>query len=236
MSAHINDILLVKTLQEVIEIFEQAGEELIKELKPKDGYKVFDLFEKRFEDYIKIYEDCAIMYIDMFRFCFISYGDKGWGTGPIYSLTDKDGHEISLKELYNMVEGLKDMLVEGVINLTPQDIYVYDQEGNKTIGYYPTQGESRVVSVTTFVRETEKSIGTIDSIPVVATSYLVAKNLPEPQPGIYYIVSLDVLQQLSGQRKDLVAPNTGSTAVRDTKGRVKGIRSFITIDEHIYNN
>jgi hypothetical protein len=67
-------------------------------------------------------------------------------------------------------------------------------------------------------------------VTIVRTEFGEVKNLPEPQVGTICVVSIIVAQAVRGQRYDVVAPDTGPTAVRFTdgpqKGQVKGVRRF----------
>ena len=53
-------------------------------------------------------------------------------------------------------------------------------------------------------------------------------GLPEPKPGVRYIVSALVLNALSDRRGDLVAPATGHpNCVRNDKGHIVSVPCFI---------
>lgn len=61
-------------------------------------------------------------------------------------------------------------------------------------------------------------------------------NLPDPEPGICYLVSsmvLDALKASGSVRKDIFAPDTGATAIRfedgPQKGQVKAVTRLVTI-------
>ena len=59
-------------------------------------------------------------------------------------------------------------------------------------------------------------------------NYGPVEGLPEPEEGVFYIVSGLVLQHCRG-RADVVAPATGPShgAVRDDEGRIKGVTRFL---------
>ncbi len=121
---------------------------------------------------------------------------------------------------------MKNIKLENVklINLTPHELTVYDASNNVVLRL-PSAGVARVAT-------REKVIGNINGVPVVTTEYGEVEGLPAPQPNTVYIVSLLVLQALAGKRNDLVAPNTAPTplgAVRDAKGQIIGVRSFVTL-------
>jgi hypothetical protein len=115
-----------------------------------------------------------------------------------------------------------------LVNLTPHEVVVYDASGNLVLKVPPS---GRVARVTT----KEEPVGDINGIPIFKTTYGDVENLPDPEPGTVYIVSLLVLQALQAhgiQRSDVVAPNTAPTphgAVRDAQGRIVGVRSFVVL-------
>ena len=113
-----------------------------------------------------------------------------------------------------------------LVNLTPHDLDVYDEAGEKKISTLPRSGEvARVLTQATKVGELEVSNG--HPVPVVETSYGETENLPECQDGTTYIVSIVVAQAVRGQRDDVVAPDTGpQSVVRDAKGNILGVRRF----------
>ncbi len=107
------------------------------------------------------------------------------------------------------------------INLTPHDITVFVGDGSIVI---PASGTvARVSSIYTHV-------GDIDGIPVSEVSYGDVHGLPQPMDGVIYVVSALVLNALKAKgvnRTDVVAPDTDKGAVRDTSGRIIGVRGFI---------
>jgi hypothetical protein len=62
------------------------------------------------------------------------------------------------------------------------------------------------------------------TLPIVSVVYGEVQNLPDPEAGIMYIVNAMVFERSS--RKDLLAPDTGKSAIRDEKGMVKAITRF----------
>ena len=106
-----------------------------------------------------------------------------------------------------------------VINLTPHNIAVHI---NGQIINFPSEGVARV---STF--ETEIGAVTLDSgitIPIKKTEYGKVENLPEPQQGVMYIVSMLVSQQ--AKRNDLITPDTFKNAIRDEHGQLVGTKCF----------
>jgi hypothetical protein len=115
-----------------------------------------------------------------------------------------------------------------LVNLTPHEITVFDQNGNEVLRVPPS-------GITARVNPTENQVGYINGVPVYKVTYGDIQNLPEPQENTVYIVSQIVLQALQAkgiQRQDVVAPNTGPGpmgAVRDQQGRIVGVKSFIVL-------
>lgn len=101
-----------------------------------------------------------------------------------------------------------------MVNLTPHDINVVVGETTITI---PKSGTvARVTS-------TQTEVGNINGIPVVKTVFGTVEGLPEPEIDTIYIVSSLVLAQL--ERVDVVAPDTGPTALREN-GQIVAVRRF----------
>jgi hypothetical protein len=102
-----------------------------------------------------------------------------------------------------------------IINITPHAIVVDDGEISKT--YEPSGKVARVITEST-------PVGKMDGFEVVSTR-VMGDNLPEPQDGVYLIVSAMVMG-LRPDRKDLIAPNTGA-AKRNEKGHIISVPGFI---------
>ena len=75
------------------------------------------------------------------------------------------------------------------------------------------QGKECRVSVTS------KEVERVPGMKCVETTYGQVENVPEPQEGVVFIVNMIVLDRLP-HRKDLIAPDSGPSAVRNEKGQV----------------
>lgn len=104
------------------------------------------------------------------------------------------------------------------INLTPHSLNVLDAQGVENI-FIPTTLAARV-AVSVEVREP------IEGFRVSSQSFGEVENLPAQQEGVTYIVSALVLAALKGSRQDVVAPDTGPTAIREN-GQIKAVRGFV---------
>ena len=107
------------------------------------------------------------------------------------------------------------------INLTPHAIVVRVSGRDVVI---PPSGQVARVST----KQVEVGVVEIDgvAVPVVVNDYGPVDGLPAPEPGTIYIVSGLVLSRVGG-RKDVVAPDTGSTAVRDGGGQIVAVTRFV---------
>ena len=110
--------------------------------------------------------------------------------------------------------------------MTPHQINIFD-EGNQIIAMYPSSGTIRL--------ETSKQMVNIEGLSDIVDTYKVVRSqankdlLPKKKPNTFYIVS-SMVQESHPERKDFIAPNTSadaSGAVRDDKGNIIGVRSFI---------
>ena len=103
------------------------------------------------------------------------------------------------------------------LNLTPHEITVRGPNGDLRI---PASGQiARVQTV-------ESDAGTVAGVPAVTRAFGEIENLPAPREGVAFIVSSMVLGAVSG-RDDVVAPDTGPTAVRDEDGKIKAVTRFV---------
>jgi len=120
-----------------------------------------------------------------------------------------------------------------VINLTPHAISIADAAGSILLTV-PASGTIARRAVTTAPAGTvgvrvparEGDEDEILDFPVLATQYGAVTGLPDPQPGVTYLVSALVLAGVQG-RPDVVAPDTGAGAVRDAAGRILAVKGFV---------
>lgn len=112
-----------------------------------------------------------------------------------------------------------------LVNLTGHPVNIIGENGIR-INIQPSGIVARV--------EQQKRTTTTRSLPLaenVSIDVLVMDcvdtriiNLPDPEPGVYYIVSTLVAQL--AQREDVIAPLTDLTAERDENNNIVGIRGF----------
>ena len=107
--------------------------------------------------------------------------------------------------------------VVNLINLTPHDIHLY--RGDEFVETVKSSGIARVSVRSEIIDE-------IDGYPISKNFYGEIIGLPEPQPGVFYVVSALVAQAAAERRTDLLVVND---TVRDEKGQIIGCRGFARI-------
>ena len=78
-----------------------------------------------------------------------------------------------------------------------------------------------VARVTTEEMEVEPIAG----VPTIRRSFGEVEGIPAPHEGTIYIVSSMVLSAVD--RDDVVAPDTGSTALRNEKGHIVAVTRLV---------
>ena len=105
-----------------------------------------------------------------------------------------------------------------IVNCTPHKITL-TEEGKGSHHYEPSGVLPRVQV------ETKDLSHAYEGIPMVQTVTGEVEGLPEPAPGILYLCSTMVAQ--AAKRRDVIAPDTGPTAIREN-GQVVAVRRFQT--------
>lgn len=101
------------------------------------------------------------------------------------------------------------------INLTPHSLSIRNEAGEEILSLPPSGQVARVA-------EQREAIGLLAGIEISRASYGAVEGLPEPQPGVAYIVSGMILAACQ-DRPDVFAPGV---AVRDAEGRIVGARGL----------
>ena len=99
-----------------------------------------------------------------------------------------------------------------LINLCPHDINIVDNEGNLIITLPYEEGRVARVATTEIPVE-NNTLGY--PFPVVHREWGAVTGLPDPQPGIAYVVSAPVVSACPG-RKDIFSPGR---LIRDANGQ-----------------
>ena len=111
-----------------------------------------------------------------------------------------------------------------MLNLTPHAIVLRAVDGAEVT--LPPSG------VVARVQTTAEAVAGLNvdgrEWPIVQTKFGQVQCLPEPEEGTVFVVSLLVLQAATKQleRRDLLAPDTGPTAIRNAAGQIIAVRGF----------
>ena len=104
------------------------------------------------------------------------------------------------------------------MNLTPHALNVLDTQGVEHV-FLQAGNPVRVAA-------TVEDLEPVEGFKVSRQVFGRVIDLPEPVEGVTYIVSALVLAALKGSRQDVVAPDTGPTAIREN-GQIKAVRGFV---------
>ena len=74
-----------------------------------------------------------------------------------------------------------------------------------------------------FVKTKQRIIGKVAGIPIAETQFESIENLPEPEEGVYYIVSRISMDFIPFDREDVLCVDTGPSAIRDESGQVVAV-------------
>lgn len=105
--------------------------------------------------------------------------------------------------------------MKNIINLNKHGIIFANNEGDEsTHVVFPPSGMVASVSTREVVAEDA------NGLPCVRVEYGDIQGIPEPQEGVFYIVNMLILER--SDRADLIAPDTGPSAIRFADGPQKG--------------
>jgi hypothetical protein len=112
-------------------------------------------------------------------------------------------HHSSVFGLAINIKGGRKRKAMELVNLTPHSITIKTESEtiNLPVSGYVARLDSR--------QEGDSALG---GVPVITTCFEGVTGLPDPEPGKVYIVSSLVAQFI--RRPDVVAPDTGPTAIR----------------------
>jgi hypothetical protein len=106
-----------------------------------------------------------------------------------------------------------------IINLTPHAITTISEQGVSTT--YEASGIIARVQQSVYTLGTE-----LGGISVSVSEFGDIIDLPDSVDGTYYIVSGLVLSA-NKDRKDLIAPRTDNTAIRNDKGHIIAVKGWL---------
>ena len=105
------------------------------------------------------------------------------------------------------------------VNLTPHKVVLRTPKGEDII--VPPSGTIARVSTH------EQKAGELAGVPLIKRSFGEGENLPERKDDTIYIVSSLVLSAVPADRTDVVAPDTGATAIRNSDGQIEAVTRLV---------
>ena len=109
-----------------------------------------------------------------------------------------------------------------ISNLTPHQVAVVDADGTE-IAVYPPSG------LVARAAQTDQLVGAVEGIEVVRTTFGAPTDLPEPEEGTWFIVSLATANAAKATGRITNDLLLTSGPVRDDSGRIIGCRRFATL-------
>ena len=104
------------------------------------------------------------------------------------------------------------------VNLTPHTINV--ESGDLVLALEPSGTIARVTS-------TSEVVGEVGGIPISRNTFGDVEDMPDAVEGTFLVVSGMVLSALGGTRNDVLAPDSGTSAIRNEKGHIVAVRGFL---------
>lgn len=109
-----------------------------------------------------------------------------------------------------------------IINLTPHAINLIDTDGN--VHVIPASG-----IVARAVQKTVEA-GNLDTIRLVRTAFGAPIDLPDPEEGVYYIVSAILVSSARAAGRTVADLLLLADTVRDEQGRIVGCKALALVD------
>ena len=108
-----------------------------------------------------------------------------------------------------------------IINLTPHTINVLGEDGVLKTSF-PSEGIARA-------SQTAEHVGELDGIELVSMKFGKTEDLPAPEEGVFYIVSVITANaaKAEGRRTDDLVIT--ADPVRDADGRIIGCKRFALV-------
>lgn len=104
-------------------------------------------------------------------------------------------------------------------NLTPHRVAIVGLDGTEVAVYPPSGLVARAA-------QADQSVGTVEGIEVVRTTFGVPTDLPDPEEGTWLIVSLATANAAKAAGRITDDLLLTSNPVRDDGGRIVGCRRF----------
>lgn len=105
-----------------------------------------------------------------------------------------------------------------IINLTPHEVNIFiDEETMIVLPKCETPARCTTSNV---------YLGEFEGVPIYHVVYENVLNLPNPQVGVIFVVSAIVAQAVKN-RDDVFAPDSGTSAIRNSSGQIVAVRGLL---------
>lgn len=108
-----------------------------------------------------------------------------------------------------------------IINLTPHTINICAEDGS-IIRSYESKGIARA-------KQTAEVVGNLDGVELVSMKFGATEDLPAPEDGTYYIVSVITANAAKAEGRTTSDLVITADPVRDAANRIIGCRRFALV-------
>lgn len=108
-----------------------------------------------------------------------------------------------------------------IINLTPHEINIVSEDGTVKMSF-PSEGIARASQKMVVV-------GSLNSVELVSIEFGKTEDLPKPQEGRYFIVSMVTANAAKAEGRTTSDLLVTADPVRDEAGRIIGCRRFALV-------
>lgn len=112
-----------------------------------------------------------------------------------------------------------------LVNLTPHEVMIVDDDGNVKVTITPSGVVARA-------RQTDEIVGEVmvdgQAVTLVESVFGEVEDLPEPTEGVAYIVSFITVSAARAHGRPTGDLLTTSGPVRDAEGRIIGCRQLVS--------
>ncbi len=112
-------------------------------------------------------------------------------------------------------------------NLTPHDVNIIAEDGT-TVAVFPSDGNARA-------SQQAEHIGELAGVEVVSMKFGETVDLPDPEEGTFFIVSVITLDAAKAQGRTIGDLLMVADPVRNDKGQIIGVRRFATKDQEAFS-
>lgn len=108
-----------------------------------------------------------------------------------------------------------------IVNLTPHAVNVVAEDGTVKAAF-PSEGIARA-------SQTAEHVGELDGIELVSMKFGATEDLPAPEDGTYYIVSVITANAAKAEGRTTSDLVITADPVRDDSGRIIGCKRFALV-------